>query len=233
MKKLILLIIVAVGLATLSGCGPYEPYSSTPSASTLRSEHDILIQEAHKVASDFEDWQKREFLFLAELTEEQLRLYSSFRSSIQKNVNQANVIMNTRNLQNSLTEEKWNCVSELLIEGAKITQRAQDIVSREQNLLKQWQTGKEIAQYKQKQSQQAWQKFWQDFSDVQQRQLDRNAYGYQPVIITHPRNPNYYQERLAQQQLQQNFQQPKKQYNPYTGGYSNRKYNPYTGGYSK
>lgn len=65
------------------------------------------------------------------------------------------------------------------------------------------------------QQQAAYQKFWQDFSDVQQRQFDRNAYGYQPVIITHPRNPNYWQEQQAQQKFWDNY---RKKYQP-SGGY--------------
>lgn len=63
---------------------------------------------------------------------------------------------------------------------------------------------------RQYQKRQAWQKFWQDFSNVQQRELDRQAYGRQPIIITHPRNPNYYQEQLAQQQLSDSY---RKKYN--------------------
>lgn len=81
------------------------------------------------------------------------------------------------------------------------------------------------------QEQIARQQFWRDFSDAYQRELDRQSYGRQPVIITQPQKSNYWQELYYQQQLKKS--QPQKKYNPYTGGYydSNLKYNPYTGGY--
>lgn len=181
MKKSLVILVV---LALTASCAPYEPYNSnyTSSASTLRSENDILIQDAYKLASDFEDWQKREFSFLAELTEEQLKLYSIFVSSIsiQKNVNQAEAVLNFRNLQNSLSEEQCNRVSELLIENAKITQRAQNIVSQEQTLQKQWQTGKEIAQHKYQQSQR-YLNMMQQFN--QQQRMDQSLHGIENAII--------------------------------------------------
>lgn len=72
----------------------------------------------------------------------------------------------------------------------------QEIVQKQKQAL--YQQNELIRQY---QARQNWQNFWGTFNENYQRELDRQAYGRQPVIITHPRNPNYYQEQLAQQQL--------------------------------
>lgn len=49
------------------------------------------------------------------------------------------------------------------------------------------------------QQQMAWQDFWQNCNSNYQRELDRQAYGRQPVIITHQKN-NYWQEQRARQE---------------------------------
>ena len=43
--------------------------------------------------------------------------------------------------------------------------------------------------------------YWQAYNSNYQRELDRQAYGRQPVIIQHQRNPNYWQEAAARQQV--------------------------------
>lgn len=69
-------------------------------------------------------------------------------------------------------------------------------------LMKQQQTlSQQRELMRQYQSQLAWQQFWQTFNENYQRQLDRNAYGYQPIIITPQRNPNYWQEQYYQQKV--------------------------------
>lgn len=190
MKKILVLLITLITF----GCDAYGPYNYTPSASSLRSEHVILIQEARTIASDSKDCQKREFEFCLGLTDEQLKLYDKLISAMQADfqtgiANNATTIIKARALQHSLSEEKWQSFTNLLEERGRITQRALDVVSREKALLKQWQTGKEVAQYKYQQSQ----RYWQNFNENYQRELDRQAYGYQsygypPVIITQPSN---------------------------------------------
>jgi len=187
MKKI---IFIAFLFCVLGGCEfPQNPIIETANQKRLEYEAacSVLNAQAEQWPKDFNDFVVKVGDFVAGLTEEQLTKYENFvfsKDGIER-------LRAQRALQNTLTEIQFKDFLNLQAQDSELQQRRIAILNNYQTLQKEWENTRQLIMtaFIAQQQQQAWQQ--QQWNENWQRQLDRQAYGRQPVFIQ-PQPPTYF-----------------------------------------